>query len=161
MNAIHPALIRLFPIFSALFYGVLQRRTRWRASLGRCPYSFSSHKTSPLGEYVALTQSIHREHADMSDTLPEDIGDSDRYVPIPHKTDLGLGKPFALEFTAEYLLRQLDLLREIFSQLGAYACFKDLLVEQEILNTWHSCEQDSCDSAHRQWCADHEIALQD
>jgi len=101
------------------------------------------------------------DHADLSDTLPDDIGNAHRYVPIPHKTDLGLGKPLAIQFTTEYLPAQLVSVRELFSRPGAYARFKELLVQQEMLNAWHTYEQDSCDLALRQWCADHGVALQD
>ena len=39
----------------------------------------------------------------MGEPLPEDIDDGERYVPLPHKNDLGLGKPLILRFTNEFL----------------------------------------------------------
>jgi len=101
------------------------------------------------------------DHTDLSDALPDDIGDADRYIAIPHKKDLGLGKTLALQFTAEYLPAQLDLVRQIFSHPGAYVSFKELLIAQEMLSKWHTYEQESCDAALRPWCADHGIAFQD
>lgn len=100
-------------------------------------------------------------HTDLSDTLPDDIGDPARYVPIPHKTDLGLGKPLALRFTAEYLPAQIVPVRELFTRPGAYARFTELLVDQGMLSAWQTYEQSWCDSVLRQWCADHGIAFQD
>lgn len=36
------------------------------------------------------------------DELSEDIEDPDKYISIPHKNDLGLGKALAIEFTSHY-----------------------------------------------------------
>jgi len=60
------------------------------------------------------TGAIYRQsdHTDLSDALlPDAIDDTDRYVPVPHKTDLSLGKPLGLQFTAQYLPAQLDHVR--------------------------------------------------
>jgi hypothetical protein len=38
-----------------------------------------------------------------SDELPEDVEDPDKYITIPHKNDLELGKNLVIEFTSKYL----------------------------------------------------------
>ncbi|MGA2795378.1 MAG: hypothetical protein ABSE69_18025 [Roseiarcus sp.] len=43
---------------------------------------------------------------DLDDTLPDDIGDSEKYLQIPDKSDkreLDLGKPLALDFARKFL----------------------------------------------------------
>lgn len=101
------------------------------------------------------------DNADLDDELPDDIDDSSRYIGIPHKNDLGLGKPLALQFAAEHLPSALDHVRGIFSYSGAYARFKDLLAAQGMLDAWHAYEQSCGEVALRRWCDEHEIALED
>jgi hypothetical protein len=38
-----------------------------------------------------------------SEELPEDIEDEDKYIPIPDKRELDLGKPLVLAFAREFL----------------------------------------------------------
>ncbi|WP_404924701.1 hypothetical protein [Mesorhizobium sp. ORM16] len=61
------------------------------------------------------------------DELPDDIDDSDKYVQIPDKRKLELGKPLALDFAREFLPDEVGDVREIFSKRAAYARFKNLL----------------------------------
>lgn len=61
------------------------------------------------------------------DELPDDIDDRDKYVQIPDKRELELGKPLALDFAREFLPDEVGDVQEIFSKRGAYARFKDLL----------------------------------
>jgi hypothetical protein len=63
-------------------------------------------------------------HSDEVDPLPEDIDDTARYVALPNKHDLGLGKPLALEFTRMQLPDCYEQVRAMFSRRGAYARFR-------------------------------------
>lgn len=101
------------------------------------------------------------DNADLNDELPADIDTPGRYIAIPHKTELGLGKSLVLQFAAAHLPAQLEQVREIFSHPGAYARFKDLLAQQDMLEAWHTYEQNWSDAALRQWCTEYEIALED
>ncbi|WP_353817004.1 hypothetical protein [Mesorhizobium sp.] len=58
--------------------------------------------------------------------LPDDVEDSERYIAIPDKRELDLGKPLVLTFARHHLPDDYDKVREIFSRAGAYARFKDL-----------------------------------
>jgi hypothetical protein len=61
---------------------------------------------------------------DLDDTLPDDIGDSEKYLQIPDKRELDLGKPLALDFARKFLPGDFDEVRQLFSRRGAYARFK-------------------------------------
>ena len=86
--------------------------------------------------------------------LPEDIDNEDRYVAVPDKRDLGLGKPLVLEFARTHLPECFAQIQEIFSRRGAYARFKDLLDRHESLDAWYAWEQEQTQQALREWCAD-------
>src|SRR6516165_9916514 len=61
----------------------------------------------------------HSEFDDNEEELPGDI-DDEKYISIPHKRELDLGKPLVLDLTREFLLDDYDEVRHIFSREGAY-----------------------------------------
>lgn len=65
------------------------------------------------------------------DKLPDDIENATKYLPLPDKRDLGLGKPLVLAFIREFLPDGLDDVRYFFSKRGAYPKFKALLAGEE------------------------------
>jgi hypothetical protein len=67
----------------------------------------------------------HSELCDDFDIVPDDIDDSDKFLQVPDKKELGLGKPLALTFTREFLPDDFDDVRQFFSRRGAYARFND------------------------------------
>lgn len=129
--------------------------------------SFAFVSAGVPGEHQAwlcrTTGHIHgyRKMIDLDTSLPVDIDDADHYRAIPHKKDLGLGKPLALAFTRQYLPECLEPVRAIFARPGADARFKDLLAARGRLATWHEYEEAQSRYALRQWCVDHGIALTD
>lgn len=60
---------------------------------------------------------------DVFEPLPDDL-DDDRYIEIPHKKELDLGKPLVMAFVAEFLPGEMEEVREIFRKRGAYGRFK-------------------------------------
>ena len=96
-----------------------------------------------------------------SDELPEDVDDPARYIEIPHKNDLDLGRALVMDFTARHLPDEHDTVRRIFDHRGAYGRFKDLLARREVLGTWHEFETEQSDSALKEWCADNGIVIAD
>ena len=102
----------------------------------------------------------HSEYGDNEHELPEDIAD-DRYLQIPHKKDLDLGKPLALRFAELHLPEQYSQVREIFSRSGAYARFKDLLEHDGKLNAWYTFEEQEFHAALRNWCLENGIDVED
>jgi len=65
---------------------------------------------------------------EFNDELPDDIEDDEKYVAIPDKRELGLGKPMVLDFAREFLPNDFDEVRYIFSKRGAYRKFRALVI---------------------------------
>jgi len=123
-----------------------------------------------LGEHQAIlcrqTGKIywHSEFSDLDelyDELPDDIDNDENYLAIPHKRDLGLGKPLALEFAREFLANDFDEVRSIFSTRGAYAKFRALLARRNAVDRWHAFEAAATERALREWCELNSITLAD
>jgi hypothetical protein len=51
-------------------------------------------------------QSEFSDFGEMNDELPDDVEDDEKYLEIPNKRELGLGKLPALEFGREFLAEQ-------------------------------------------------------
>ena len=54
---------------------------------------------------------------------PDDADDEEKYLSIPHKKELDLGKPLVLEFARQFLPGEFDEVRRMFDRRGAYARF--------------------------------------
>lgn len=94
---------------------------------------------------------VHSDLVGGEEELPEDI-DDDRYIAIPHKNELGLGKPLALDFAYEYLPDDVERVNAIFGKRGAYARFKALLEGKNLLDKWYEYEASAQERALRAWC---------
>lgn len=94
----------------------------------------------------------YSEEVDDLPPLPKDIDDETRYVPVPDKRELGLGKPSALEFTRTHLPECEEQVYGIFSHRGAYARFKSLLEHHDCLDAWYQWETEQTRQALRDWC---------
>ena len=97
------------------------------------------------------------ESSDIEDDAPEDLGESNRYLEVPTKTDLGLGRPLALRFAEDHMPNEYDNIRQFFSHRGAYARFKDFLQTRGQLNAWYAFEAEHTRQAILDWCEAHEI----
>ena len=100
----------------------------------------------------------HSEFGDNHEELPDDI-DDEKYISIPDKRELDLGKPLVLDFAREFLPDDYDEVRHIFSQRGAYRRYKDLLVRRGALERWYDFSNKSEEAALREWCAENGIEL--
>jgi hypothetical protein len=100
----------------------------------------------------------HSEFGDNDEELPDDI-DDEKYISIPDKSELELGKPLVLDFAREFLPVDYDEVRHIFSRRGAYRRYKDLLVRRGALERWYDFSSKSEETALRQWCAENGIEL--
>jgi hypothetical protein len=123
-----------------------------------------------LGENLAFlcrrTAKIswHSEFSDVAelyDELPDDIDDEQKYIAIPHKRELDLGKPLALDFARECLPDDFDEVRYIFSRKGAYRKFRALLIRRNALDRWYEFESKATERALRNWCDLNSIRLVD
>jgi hypothetical protein len=84
--------------------------------------------------------------------LPGDVEDEDKYLAIPDKRELDLGKPLALDFASEFLPQDFADVRRMFSKRGAYANFKALLARRKALDRWYDFEAKATEKALRAWC---------
>jgi hypothetical protein len=95
-----------------------------------------------------------------SDELPEDIDDPEKYISIPHKNDLDLGKALVIEFTSKYLPEELDTVSSIFRRKGAYSRYKDLLERKGALEDWYKFENERQGAALKEWCRGNNIEIE-
>src|SRR5262252_5039275 len=102
----------------------------------------------------------HSEFGDNDEELRDDIDDQ-KYIAIPDKRELDLGKPLVLDFAREFLSEDYDEVRRIFSRRAAYRRFKDLLVRQGALERWFDFSSKSEETALPEWCAENGIELSD
>jgi len=78
----------------------------------------------------------HSEFGDNDEELPDDIDDK-KYILIPDKRELDLGKPLVLDFAREFLPDDYDEVRDIFSRRVVYRRYKNLLVRRGALDLWY------------------------
>lgn len=100
--------------------------------------------------------------SDLSPTeeeVPDDLETSDRYIAIPHKNELDLGRSLALRFAAQELPERYGRAKAFFRSRGAYARFKQLLESEGVLEKWYQFEAESVEQALRDWCAENSIQL--
>ena len=89
--------------------------------------------------------------------LPDDIDDEEKYLAIPSKRDLGLGRSLVFDFVEQFLPDDLDQVRRYFSRRGAYGNFKDLLAQRRAIEQWHKFEDEAAQRALREWCRENSI----
>ena|SRR5437899_6877858 len=93
----------------------------------------------------------------LDEELPDDLETSDRYIAVPHKSDLDLGSDLALRFTADLLPGLYSRVSQFFRSRGAYARFKELLASEGCLDKWYAFEAESTERALRDWCTENDI----
>jgi len=103
----------------------------------------------------------HSDFSDLNDDLPEDIEDEEKYIALPDKREIGLGKPLALNFARECLPDDFDEIRYIFSRRGGYKKFRVLLGKRNALDRWYEFEKEATDQTLRDWCRLNSINLVD
>ena len=89
--------------------------------------------------------------------LPEDLETSDRYIAVPHKNDLGLGRRLALAFVDQELSDEYHAVAGFFGRRGAYGRFKALLHARGMLERWYEFENRATEEALLTWCEENGI----
>jgi Uncharacterised protein family (UPF0158) len=89
--------------------------------------------------------------------MPDDLETSERYLPVPHKNDLELGRTLVFSFVEQALPDDYDMVRDIFRSKGAYGRFKDFLDARAMLQNWYDYEARMTEEALRSWCKDNDI----
>jgi hypothetical protein len=98
---------------------------------------------------------------DLAEELPDDIEDEEKYVALPDRQELDLGKPLVMDFVRQVLPQDLDDVRDMFRKKGAYPRFKALLARRRALDQWYDFEQAATERALREWCEENSIELVD
>jgi hypothetical protein len=96
---------------------------------------------------------------ELDETLCEDVQDKDKYLPVPHKNDLDLGRSLAIAFIEKFLPDAYGTVADYFRKRGAYRKFKHLLERRGALDAWHLFEAQATEQALTAWCKDHAIQL--
>jgi len=96
-----------------------------------------------------------------SDELPEDFDDPEKYIAIPHKNDLELGKALVVEFASKYLPKEMDKVYSIFRSKGAYSRYKDFVQRKGLLDEWYKYENERQKAALKEWCMENNIEIKD
>jgi uncharacterized protein len=117
--------------------------------------------------YIARdTGSIHYR-SDLAEVEDEDDGvdpeddTSDRFIAIPPKNDLDLGRALVFRFAEEALPNHDQEIYAIFRKRGAYGRFKDLLAREGMLERWYAFEAKAQERALRDWCEENGIPIAD
>lgn len=93
----------------------------------------------------------------VEEDVPDDLFENSRYIAIPDKRDLGLGKNLAIRFISDHLPNKLDSTYDIFSRRGAYSRFKELLTSVNKLDAWYAYEELALKKAIIEWCNEYSV----
>jgi hypothetical protein len=122
-----------------------------------------AHCLSTAPTFVSTQEeySGHRFRPTWKKTAPEDLETSDRYITVPHKNNLGLGRNLALAIVSQELPNDYDTVAGFFRRKGAYGRFKKLLASRGMLEAWYTFEENETMTALRGWCEENSIQLVD
>lgn len=116
------------------------------------------------GAYIDRdTGAIHylSSEFDFDEELPPDLESSDRYIAVPNKYDLDLGRRLVLSFIDRELPNDYGTVAAFFRKKGAYARFKNFLENRRLLQRWYDFQTLRTEEALREWCREKGIAIID
>lgn len=96
---------------------------------------------------------------ELDEEVAEDLETSDRYIAIPHKNELNLGRDLVLTFVDQELPGDHGTVAGFFRSKGAYSRFKQLLESRGVLEAWYTFEAHAVEAALRQWCEENDVQL--
>lgn len=94
---------------------------------------------------------VSADDPDLSD-VTEEMAESDDYVAVPSKLELGLGSRVARAFAWHEVPEDGDAVSDMFRRKGGFARFKNWLIRRGKLNAWHAFEAEAEEQALRDWC---------
>ena len=115
-------------------------------------YSFDNeaYVNSETGEIFYSGDAVDEE-------LPEDINENEKYIVIPSKRDLDLGKRLVFDFVAKEIHDEFEHVYSMFGSRGAYARFRSLLHRLDCTEKWYAYENASLRAAVIEWCKENSI----
>jgi len=121
--------------------------------------------SGPEGSSSAIldreTGKLYYKSSEDEDEMPEDIEDEEKYIGIPHKNDLDLGKRLVFDFVLKFIPDELELIDGFFRHPGAYSNFKNYLSRICKLKEWQKYEEEAEDNALKEWCKENNIEIED
>jgi len=96
---------------------------------------------------------------ELQDELPDDIEDDTKYIQVPDKYELDLGKALVFDFAAEVLPDDYDDVRDFMRRRGGYRRFRALVERRHVLERWYEFEKEAIHKALRDWCEVNGIEL--
>ncbi len=94
-----------------------------------------------------------------AEEVPEDIDDSDKYLPVPDKRYLDLGNRLVFNFISQYLPQRYNDVRDMFRRKGTYQRFKNFLERQALLEEWYRYSDEQQTKALAEWCEEEGFEL--
>ena len=139
-----PASVKLSELLDALEY-----------VSGSGPFENSAYLERTTGKIY-----FDSEDVEMEEQLPEDYDDGRKYIAIPHKNDLDLGRNLAIKFIEDFRPDRFDQVANFFLKRGAYSRFKDLLERQDMLEHWYKYEAEAVEAAMRTWASENRLQIE-
>ena len=93
--------------------------------------------------------------------LPQDIDNDDLYLPLPHKTDLNLGRDLVFQFVRAKAPELEGRISAAFRQRGAYSKFKSILEQSGLLHKWHEYEAAETRLALNTWAQENGLVFKE
>ena len=89
--------------------------------------------------------------------LPEDINENEKYILIPTKRDLDLGRRVVFGFAAKEIPSEYERVHSMFHSRGAYSKFRSLLDRLDCTEKWYAYENAAIREAVIEWCKENAI----
>ncbi len=91
---------------------------------------------------------------------PDDINDNPRYLPVPTRHELNLGRQLALDFMHEHWPEEIDWARETLHCRGGWHRFKSRLEARGLMRQWFDYQEQRTMEALRAWCEANGITVE-
>lgn len=91
--------------------------------------------------------------------VSEDMEESEDYIAVPTKVELGLGSRVARSFARQEIPEEANTVSDMFSRKGGFGRFKQWLIERGKLDAWRAFEAQAEEEALRDWCEANGFAL--
>jgi hypothetical protein len=107
---------------------------------------------------LATGEVLLRSESGGLDEFPAVI-DPDRFLALPTRGELHLGKTLVLSFVATHVPWASAEVLDMFSRKGAYPRFKRFLDENGLVDRWYAYEGQQTEQALRGWCASRGLSV--
>ena len=91
---------------------------------------------------------------------PKDLGNYEKYIEVPGKVELDLGKRIVFRFVSGTLPKNMDEVEEIFRRKGAYTRYKSLLERNIKLEEWYKYESECMKRELEIWAGEEGFELE-